>query len=133
MVDIFDPDKRSQIMSRIRSTGTTPEALLYRLVRLSLGHRWKIRRNARDLPGQPDIVVPTLSLTIFPDGCFFHQCPDHGRIPDTNRSYWETKLAGKCPARRGESGEAPQARLRRLALLGARLAGQESEGNARSD
>lgn len=94
MTDIFDPDKRSQIMSRIRSTGTTPEALLYQIVRLSLGHRWRIRRNARDLPGQPDIVVPTLSLTIFADGCFFHQCPDHGRIPDTNRSYWETKLAG---------------------------------------
>ncbi|MYK68781.1 MAG: very short patch repair endonuclease [Gammaproteobacteria bacterium] len=94
MTDIFDPDKRSQIMSRIRSTGTAPEAMLYQIVRLSLGHRWRIRRNARDLPGQPDIVVPTLSLAIFADGCFFHQCPDHGRIPDTNRSYWETKLAG---------------------------------------
>lgn len=94
MADIFDPDKRSQIMSRIRSTGTTPEALLYQIVRLSLGHRWRIRQNARDLPGQPDIVVPTLWLTIFADGCFFHQCPDHGRIPDTNRPYWEPKLAG---------------------------------------
>lgn len=94
MTDIFDADKRSQIMSRIRSTGTTPEVLLYQIVRLSLGHRWRIRQNARDLPGQPDIVVPTLSLAIFADGCFFHQCPDHGRIPDTNRPYWETKLAG---------------------------------------
>lgn len=94
MPDIFDPEKRSQIMSRIRSTGTTPEALLYQIVRLSLGHRWRIQRNARDLPGQPDIVVPTLALAIFADGCFFHQCPEHGRIPETNKSYWEPKLAG---------------------------------------
>lgn len=104
MPDIFDPKKRSQIMSRIRSTGTTPEALLHQVVRLSLGHRWRIRRNARDLPGQPDIVVPTLSLAIFADGCFFHQCPEHGRIPDTNRAYWESKLAGNV-RRDAESSE----------------------------
>lgn len=92
MTDIFDPETRSKIMSRIRSTGTTPEVLLYRIVRLQLGHRWRIRQNARDLPGKPDIVVPTLSLAIFADGCFFHQCPEHGRIPETNRLYWEPKL-----------------------------------------
>lgn len=94
MPDVFDPQKRSQIMSRIRSTGTTPEVLLYQIVRLSLGHRWRIRRNVRDLPGQPDIFVPTLSLVVFADGCFFHRCPEHGRIPETNRSYWGPKLAG---------------------------------------
>ncbi len=109
MADIFDPDKRSQIMSRIRSTGTTPEALLHQIVRLSPGHRWRIRQNARDLPGQPDIVVPTLWLTIFADGCFFHQCPDHGRIPDTNRPYWKPKLAGNV-RRDQENGE----KLRKL-------------------
>ncbi len=28
MADVFTPEKRSEIMSRIRSTGTTPEARL---------------------------------------------------------------------------------------------------------
>ena len=94
MTDVFDPQKRSEIMSRIRSAGTTPEALLYQIVRGSLGHRWKIQKNVRGLPGQPDIVIPTLSVAIFADGCFFHLCPVHGRIPESNRSYWGPKLAG---------------------------------------
>ena len=54
--------------------------------------------------GKPDIVVPTLSVAIFADGCFFHQCPVHGRIPETNRRYWEPKLAGNV-RRDKENGE----------------------------
>ena len=92
MADIFDPRKRSEIMSRIRSTGTKPETALYEMVRAILGHRWRIDRNVSGLPGQPHVVVPTLSVAIFADGCFFHHCPQHGRIPDTNRDYWGPKL-----------------------------------------
>lgn len=46
------------------------------------------------MPGRPDIVIPNLNLAIFLDGCFFHLCPKHGRIPDSNRDYWEPKLLG---------------------------------------
>ena|SRR5690554_303281 len=94
MADVFSPSKRSEVMSRIRSTGSRPEQRLYEAVRAVLGHRWRIDRNVSGMPGRPDIVIPNLNLAIFLDGCFFHLCPKHGRIPDSNRDYWEPKLLG---------------------------------------
>lgn len=93
MVDVYTPEKRSRIMAAIRSSGTVPEERLYSVVRAALGHRWRIDRNVRNLPGQPDIVVPALRLAIFLDGCFYHCCPRHGHIPESNCGYWAPKLA----------------------------------------
>lgn len=92
MVDVFTPEQRSAVMSKIRSSGTTPENKLHLMVRSIIGHRWRIDLNDKDLPGKPDLVVPSLHLVVFADGCFYHQCPKHGRIPDSNREYWEPKL-----------------------------------------
>ncbi len=93
MADVFTPEKRSEIMSRIRSSGTTPEARLCASVREVLGGRWRIDKNVRTLPGQPDVVVPGLRLAIFADGCFYHRCPEHGHVPKSNVDYWLPKLA----------------------------------------
>ncbi len=93
MADIFRPRKRSEIMSRIRSTGTAPERLLFRLVREAIGGRRRIARNVRTLPGQPDILIPSFRLVIFAHGCFYHNCPRHGHQPKSNRQYWSPKLA----------------------------------------
>jgi DNA mismatch endonuclease (patch repair protein) len=92
VADIFDPRKRSQIMSRIRSAETGPEKRLYLVVRRVLGHRWSILQNVRSLPGQPDVVIQSLRVAIFADGCFYHCCPKHGHSPKTNKSYWSPKL-----------------------------------------
>ncbi|MGD2101229.1 MAG: very short patch repair endonuclease [Acidimicrobiia bacterium] len=92
MADVFTPEKRSEVMSAIRSVGTQPECRLDEAVRRCLGHRWRIDRNVTDLPGKPDVVIPSLRLAIFADGCFFHHCPIHGRIPDSRREYWEPKI-----------------------------------------
>ena len=93
MADIFSVTKRSEIMSRIRSVGTAPERRLYLLVRETLGARWRIDLNRRDLPGQPDVFIPSLNLVLFADGCFYHSCPRHGHRPKSNRKYWLAKLA----------------------------------------
>lgn len=93
MADIFTVKKRSQIMSRIRSTGTIPEDKLFAVVKAVLGKRRRIDRNVRSLPGQPDIVVPSLRLAVFVDGCFYHNCPRHGHNPKSNTKYWIPKLA----------------------------------------
>lgn len=93
MADIFETDKRSYIMSRIRSTGTAPERQLYRMLRDILGHRWRIDLNVHGLPGRPDIVVPSLQIALFADGCFYHMCPKHGHVPKSNTEYWAPKLA----------------------------------------
>jgi DNA mismatch endonuclease (patch repair protein) len=93
MADIFSASKRSEIMSQIRSVGTTPERRLYVLVRETLGARWRIDLNTRALPGQPDVFIPSLRLVLFADGCFYHGCPRHGHQPKSNRKYWLPKLA----------------------------------------
>ena len=92
MTDIYSKNKRSQIMSRIRSSGTAPEKRLYGMLRSILGHRWRIDRNVQNLPGRPDFVVPSLKLVIFADGCFYHGCPRHGHVPKSNGRYWSPKL-----------------------------------------
>src|ERR1035441_964074 len=105
MADIFDVRKRSEIMSRIRSFGTTPERRLYALVRETLGPRWRIDLNTRTLPGQPDVFIPSLRLVLFADGCFYHGCPRHGHQPKSNQEYWLPKLARRSEERRvGKEG-----------------------------
>jgi len=92
MADVFTPEKRSEIMSRIRSSGTNPESRLCAALREALGRRWRIDTNGRTLPGQPDMVVPGLRLAIFADRRFDHGCPMHGHVPKSNAGYWLPKL-----------------------------------------
>ena len=92
MTDAFTLERRREIMSRIRSSGTTPEEKLCALVRGALGRRWRIDKNVRALPGQPDVVIPSLRLAIFADGCFYHGCTEHGHVSKSNVDYWLPKL-----------------------------------------
>src|SRR5207253_594791 len=48
----------------------------------------------KDLPGQPDIVLPKWKVVVFVHGCFWHQhegCPKAAR-PTTNTKFWTGKL-----------------------------------------
>ncbi len=40
-----------------------------------------------------DIAFPRQRLAVMVDGCFWHGCPTHGRVPSTNPQYWPAKLA----------------------------------------
>lgn len=76
-MDVFSPEKRSQVMSRIRSKDTKPEKII-RSILHKLGFRFRINR--KDLPGKPDIVLPKYKTVIFVHGCFWHQhegCKNH--------------------------------------------------------
>lgn len=72
---------------------TNPEIL----VRSALHRRGlRFRKNARPVPGvrcRADVVFPRERVAVFLDGCYRHSCPDHGRRPETNSSYWSAKLA----------------------------------------
>lgn len=78
MAEVLTPDKRSEIMSRIRSAGATTEARRCAWVREPRGGRRRVDVDVRALPEQPEVVVPGLRLTIFADGRFYPGCPEHG-------------------------------------------------------
>ena len=92
MADMFNQQKRSEIMSKVHSANTTPEIRVRRLLHRS-GYRFRLHR--QDLPGKPDIVLPKYKTVIFVHGCFWHGCLtcQHARVrPTTNAEYWEKKL-----------------------------------------
>jgi len=92
MADTITPTRRSANMARIRSKDMKPELVVRRLVH-SLGYRYRLHRN--DLPGKPDLVLGPRRKVIFVHGCFWHQhagCRE-GRIPKSNQTYWQPKLA----------------------------------------
>lgn len=93
MTDVFSIPRRSEIMSRIRSTGTSPETALYAALRSILGPRTRIVLHNKAIRGTPDFYVKSLRLAIFADGCFFHGCPKHGHMPKSNSDYWRKKIA----------------------------------------
>lgn len=43
---------------------------------------------------RPDVVFARARVAIFVDGCFWHRCPKHGRLPASNMDYWKPKLQG---------------------------------------
>jgi DNA mismatch endonuclease (patch repair protein) len=42
--------------------------------------------------GSPDFVFREARLAVFVDGCFWHGCPVHGSLPDSNQLFWIRKL-----------------------------------------
>jgi DNA mismatch endonuclease (patch repair protein) len=53
-----------------------------------------LKYNVSCIRGKPDIVVQKLKLAVFVDGCFWHGCVEHGRIPKSHQSYWRSKIVG---------------------------------------
>jgi DNA mismatch endonuclease (patch repair protein) len=44
------------------------------------------------LLGNPDFYFPDVELAVFVDGCFWHGCPKHLRLPTNNADYWQRKI-----------------------------------------
>lgn len=92
MTDVYDKEKRSAVMARVKSKDTSPEKAVRRIL-TRLGARYRLHR--KDLPGNPDIVMPGRKLAIFVHGCFWHghDCARGARVPKANRDYWLAKVA----------------------------------------
>lgn len=91
MTDRISTAARSAVMSSIRSQDTKPELHLRRAL-------WRIgargyRLENRILPGRPDLVFARPRVAVFVDGCFWHGCPSHCRLPASNAEYWTRKIA----------------------------------------
>ena len=92
MPDVFSVAKRSEVMSRIRGRGNKGTELA--LAALFRRHRIIGWRRHRPVFGRPDFVFPKLRLAIFVDGCFWHCCAVHSKLPVNNREFWRAKLDG---------------------------------------
>ncbi|WP_293391254.1 DNA mismatch endonuclease Vsr [Phenylobacterium sp. RIFCSPHIGHO2_01_FULL_69_31] len=110
--DVYGPEKRSAVMRRVKGRNTAPEMAVRRAL-TKLGARYRLHR--KDLPGNPDIVLPGRRLAIFVHGCFWHghDCARGSRVPKRNREYWVAKV-GRNVARDERGREA-------LAALGWRV------------
>lgn len=90
MADNHTKETRSMNMSHIRSKNTKPEEIVRKYL-FSKGFRY--RKNVRNLPGCPDIVLPKYHTVIFVNGCFWHKhdCPRF-HWPSSNQDYWYPKI-----------------------------------------
>lgn len=68
-MDDLTPDQRRKNMRRIKSKDTKPEIVLRKAL-WSKGYRY--RKNYKNLPGKPDIVLTKYRICIFIDSEFFH-------------------------------------------------------------
>jgi DNA mismatch endonuclease (patch repair protein) len=92
MTDRLDKAKRSWNMSRIRGKDTKPEIAVRKILHAA-GFRYRL--HVKDLPGNPDIVLPKWKTAVFVHGCFWHRhdgCKD-ATIPKTRSEWWDEKLS----------------------------------------
>lgn len=91
-MDSVSKAQRSRIMAQVKGTrNKSTELVFVRLLRDLSIHGW---RRKYPLQGHPDLVFPKARLAVFIDGCFWHGCPRHCRMPSDNRTYWEQKIFG---------------------------------------
>src|SRR5690242_11731450 len=90
MADIWSKQKRSQVMSLIRSHGNKATEL--RLIEIFRTHNLTGWRRKQKLPGRPDFVLRKKRVCVFVDGCFWHGCPKCYQSPKSNSMFWEAKI-----------------------------------------
>ena len=79
-------------MSKISGKETKPEILVRKFL---FANGFRYRKNVKNLPGKPDIVLPKYKTVIFVHGCFWHghNCKA-GKLPETRKEFWKDKING---------------------------------------
>lgn len=91
MTDVFTKEKRSEVMSKIRSESEL-ERVFRRLLSKEiypLGYRY--RKNYKKVPGRPDVAFVSRKIAIFIDGDFWHGYrydPKKSKLP----KFWRDKI-----------------------------------------
>ena len=89
MADIYDKEKRSDIMRRVRPQGNKSTELRMISVFKELGITgW--RRNYSVI-GHPDFVFLPQRVAVFVDGCFWHGHDCRNTHPISNADFWDAK------------------------------------------
>lgn len=69
MADVLTPEQRRRNMQNIKASDTKIEVLLRKAL---WKKEYRYRKNYKDLPGKPDIVLAKYKIVVFCDGEFFH-------------------------------------------------------------
>ncbi|MCI8391940.1 MAG: very short patch repair endonuclease [Roseburia sp.] len=93
-MDVLTPEQRKKNMQHIRAKDTAIEVKLRKAL-------WKkgirYRKNCKELPGKPDIVLTKYKIAIFCDGEFFHGKDWEVLRPKLERSnnsaFWISKIS----------------------------------------
>lgn len=92
VADVFSPEKRSIVMSRIRASGNRDTEL--RLITLFRSSRITGWRRNKKIFGKPDFVFPGTRVAVFVDGCFWHRHPGckFCYTPKSRSEFWLPKF-----------------------------------------
>ncbi len=94
MADVLTPEQRRKNMQHIKSNDTKIEVLLRKAL-WKKGYRF--RKNYKELPGKPDIVLTKYKIAIFCDGEFFHGKDWEVLKPrlekSNNSEFWISKIS----------------------------------------
>ena len=90
-MDRLSRERRSWLMSRVKSRDTSPEMVVRREAH-AMGLRFRLHR--KDLPGTPDLVFPRYRTVVFVHGCFWHRHPGCKKagMPKTRVEFWQEKF-----------------------------------------
>ena len=89
MSDIFSKNKRSEIMSKVRSKRNNSTELA--LIKVFNNHGITGWRREYKVKGHPDFVFLDKKIAIFVDGCFWHGHDCRNTLPEQNKEYWQEK------------------------------------------
>lgn len=88
-------------MARVARRDTRPELAIRRELH-ARGLRYRVDASpVPSLRGRADILFRRARVAVYVDGCFWHNCPDHGVLPKGNREWWRQKLAATVRRDRG--------------------------------
>ncbi|MGE5417511.1 MAG: very short patch repair endonuclease [Acidobacteriota bacterium] len=89
MSDVFSKEKRSEIMSKVRSSGNrSTELKLIAFFKESHIVGWRRHYN---VIGHPDFVFKERRIAVFVDGCFWHGHDCRNTQPRENTEFWQKK------------------------------------------
>lgn len=89
MSDVFEKEKRSQIMRSVKSRNTKSTELT--LINLFKEYRITGWKRTYPVKGHPDFVFLDKKVAIFVDGCFWHGHDCRNTRPADNAEYWQNK------------------------------------------
>lgn len=89
-MDVFSKNKRSEIMSKIRSKNTKAELIVFHELRK---RKIYFQKHYKKAIGSPDIAFPRKKIAIFIDGDFWHGRNFSKNKKKLPKKYWREKIS----------------------------------------